>query len=1178
MSRLSNPFSTGGGGLHFEAQVQASFVALMLSGGFAPSLPPGWPIFEIKLQGKIDGYDTDDLIVYVENKDSGEQRKLIGQVKYTISITKGDAVFGEVIQSAWNDFNDPVTFSKNKDLIALITGPLNGVDAKNVPWLLNQARHTKNSDEFLRNVKQSNFSPSKSVDKLEAIKHHLRAANNGVNVSEGDLYSFLQHFHLLGYDLGGEAGVIISLLHSHISQFHPQYPHWLWSRLVDIVQSWNQDAGTITRNNLPEDVIDAFKQKVVSEVPERLMASREIHKTNWDQHPDASYIALATLIGSWSEKQECDVRTLTTLLGLEYDEWIQKAREILHQPGSPLSLKNGVWTVIKRSELWRQLGSRVLDQNLNAFKELAVFILKESDPAFELPSDERYTARIHGKVPNYSSAIRQGVAEGIAILGALPEYCSNCSQGNAETTAVLAIREIFDGADWQLWGSLNNLLPSLAEAAPREFLEAVEKALRMEPSPFDELFAQEDDSINGSNYMTGLLWALEGLAWEERYLVPVCDRLAELANHDPGGQWTNRPGNSLTDILLPWMPHTLASIEKRKVAVQTVLSEWPDVGWNLLLSLLPNQHQTTSGTHRPKWRETIPDDWERGVTTNEYWQQASTYAELVVSAAGQNVGKLSDLIDRFDSLTKPAFDRLIETLSSDVIRSLSEEQKQSLWRRLSKFTRKHRRHADARWALPDELITSIEVAMKGLAPTDPFLFYAELFSGRDFDLYEESGNWKEQRIKLEERRTSAVKKIVEQHGIDGAIRFAESVTASRDVGTALATIAAPEIGKMLLPDFLDSDKEKHLDLVSAFIWRRRHDEGWGWCDGIDRTGWNYRQIGQFLACLPFTRDAWERAGQWLDQHEREYWTRASAFPYEAEENLSFAIDKLLEYGRPHAAINCLETMRHSKIAIDPQQCVNALLGALKTSERNHAMDSYHIVELIKHLQSNSATSDDDLFRVEWAYLPLLNQLDGNKPVFLHQKLANDPDFFCEVLQLIYRSNKDGDKTEELSEEQKIIATNAYRLLSEWSRPPGIRDDGTFDSEHFKRWLERVKEVCIESGHLEVAFINIGEALIYAPAEEDGLWINKTVAGALNDRYSKEMREGFRTALYNSRGVHNVDPSGKPEMDLAERYEIKAEEVENAGFHRLAISLRSLSESYRREAERIRSEFGNLESN
>ncbi|MGO3243338.1 MAG: hypothetical protein ACTIKU_08660, partial [Halomonas sp.] len=291
----------------------------------------------------------------------------------------------------------------------------------------------------------------------------------------------------------------------------------------------------------------------------------------------------------------------------------------------------------------------------------------------------------------------------------------------------------------------------------------------------------------------------------------------------------------------------------------------------------------------------------------------------------------------------------------------------------------------------------------------------------------------------------------------------------------------------------------------------------------------------------------------------------------------FAIEKLLEYGRPHAAITCLERMLHSKRAIDPQQCVRALLGALKSSEPNHAMDSYHMVQLIKHLQSDSAVSDDDLFRVEWAYLPLLNQLDGNKPVYLQRKLANEPNFFCEVIQLIYLSDKQGDKAGEPSEEQRAIATNAHRLLREWTRPPGLKDDGTFDSEHFKGWLQRVREVCTESGHLNAALLNIGKTLIYSPPDVDGLWINRAVADALNNRYSEEMRDGFRTALYNSRGVHTVDPSGKPERNLAEKYEKRAEEAENAGFHRLAVTLRGLSEGYIKEAERVRSDFGKDEN-
>jgi hypothetical protein len=62
-------------------------------------------------------------------------------------------------------------------------------------------------------------------------------------------------------------------------------------------------------------------------------------------------------------------------------------------------------------------------------------------------------------------------------------------------------------ADWVLWGSLNRLLPTLAEAAPGNFLDAVEKAMRLTPCPFDELFSQEVTASIGDNYLTGLLWA-----------------------------------------------------------------------------------------------------------------------------------------------------------------------------------------------------------------------------------------------------------------------------------------------------------------------------------------------------------------------------------------------------------------------------------------------------------------------------------------------------------------------------------------------------------------------------------------------------------------------------------------------------------------------------------------------
>ncbi|GAB6174190.1 hypothetical protein JCM15765_36680 [Paradesulfitobacterium aromaticivorans] len=43
-----------------------------------------------------------------------------------------------------------------------------------------------------------------------------------------------------------------------------------------------------------------------------------------------------------------------------------------------------------------------------------------------------------------------------------------------------------------------------------------------------------------------------------------------------------------------------------------------------------------------------------------------------------------------------------------------------------------------------------------------------------------------------------------------------------------------------------------------------------------------------------------------------------------------------------------------------------------------------------------------------------------------------------------------------------------------------------------------------------------------------------------------MRSGFRLGVFNSRGVHWIEPTGSPERELTAKYRQRAEEVENAG--------------------------------
>jgi energy-coupling factor transporter ATP-binding protein EcfA2 len=256
----SNPYSTGGGGGNFESRVQAAFTVLMLTGRIVPCLP-SWHVSKLKLQGRYEGFNTDDFIVYAEDPKTHREAKLLAQIKHSISISEGNEIFKDVIQAAWNDFNNKDIFKEETDVIALITGPLSALDINNTRIILEWARHALDEKEFLHKVNLSKFSNETKKSKLKVFQTNLRKANDGVKVSDEETWRFLKSFHLIGYDLDTEAGSTFSLLQSLLSQNTTGNPVNLWSRIVDYIQTSNQNAGTITLGNIPHDILEHFKIK-----------------------------------------------------------------------------------------------------------------------------------------------------------------------------------------------------------------------------------------------------------------------------------------------------------------------------------------------------------------------------------------------------------------------------------------------------------------------------------------------------------------------------------------------------------------------------------------------------------------------------------------------------------------------------------------------------------------------------------------------------------------------------------------------------------------------------------------------------------------------------------------------------------------------------------------------------
>lgn len=882
---------------------------------------------------------------------------------------------------------------------------------------------------------------------------------------------------------------------------------------------------------------------------------------------NARALSQAGLLGRWNGSNPADRVIVENIIKNSYGEWIEIVRPETLRLDTPLIQQNENWKMISRGEAWSALGPRLFNEDLDRFQNAALTVLGERDPRFELPKEERFAASIHGKVMKHSESLRKGMAETLALLGSRSDALSSCSQGKSELVATLTVRALLKNADWVVWATLGSHLPMLAEATPDEFLDAVENAL-LDPvqSPFNTLFAQEGSGVLGGwNYTSGLLWALETLAWHTDYLVRVTMLLGELAAIDPGGTWANRPANSLIDIFLPWHPQTCANIQKRKEAVELLIQEQPSVAWKLLQSLLPNMHGFTSGCCKPSWRNFIPHGWSEGVTNREYWDQVSGYAELAVKMAATDILKLAELIDHLPDLPPPAYSSVLKHLSTDLVLNLTESDRLPLWEALVDLVAKHRKFADAKWAMPIEMLTKIEETAVKMTPKSASLIHRRLFSDRDFDLFDEKGDYEQQQRNLNLKRQEALKDIMKESKIAGVLDFAQQVTSPEKVGHALGCIAEETVDILLLPGYLEKDDRVSKSFIGNFVWGRFWTKSWAWVDDMIKNVWTVQQKATFLSLLPFVQDTWSRAEKILDKDEVIYWKKANVNPWGKQEHLLDAVDKLLRYGRPRSALACLNRLIHDKFAFPPHLAARALMDTLTIEESQGALDRHDIIELIKWLQDNPGADPTALFKIEWNYLPLLDHEHGGVPKTLEFRLASDPAFFCEVVAIIFRSDKD-ERKEQPAEEQRNIAQNAYRLLRAWKTVPGTSSSGFFDGKAFVQWVTEVKKLATASGHFDVAMSQIGQVLPYSPPDQNGLWIHHSVAEILNNKDADRMRSGFTMELFNMRGMHGFS-AGKEEREIAKRNREKAEALEHHKYHRFATEMRKFAENYEREADR-----------
>ena len=117
-------------------------------------------------------------------------------------------------------------------------------------------------------------------------------------------------------------------------------------------------------------------------------------------------------------------------------------------------------------------------------------------------------------------------------------------------------------------------------------------------------------------------------------------------------------------------------------------------------------------------------------------------------------------------------------------------------------------------------------------------------------------------------------------------------------------------------------------------------------------------------------------------------------------------------------------------------------------------------------------------QLEWQFIALFDRRE-HRPHFLQRELAARPEFFLEVLSLVYRG--EGEEPRKLSPEDELRARHAYRLLNAWRTAPGTTEDGRIDAPALLEWVRSARRLSSSVNRGAIGDQVIGQVLSGAGA-------------------------------------------------------------------------------------------------
>ena len=862
----------------------------------------------------------------------------------------------------------------------------------------------------------------------------------------------------------------------------------------------------------------------------------------------ATTLVPMVFVGVWQTRSEADLEIISLLGNRDYKEIERSVAPLLDSDDAPLWSRGQYCGVVSKIDALFAIRKHVTANDLREFMELAEYVLSEVDPARDLPEDKRWAASVYGKVRDHSDALRESISETLVILSVHGDDLFRDRYGFSVKDCISSlVHRLLTPLTLDKLYSQKDDLPGYAEAAPEVFLRVIEDDLKRDEPVILGTLEPADAGPFSSPSRTGLLWALECLAW--RNLLRVSLLLAQMSRVEISDNWANKPINSLLSIYRSWMPQTAASLEERIASLELLANRFPDIGWKICMAQLVTGSQTSDPCYSPRWRTDASGAGQPVKTQSELNEFIAKALQLVLNWPKHDGQTLQDLVERIQIVPEDAQSKIWELIEIWADSESDDAAKAKLAEAIRRFafTRRGKSHD-----LDDAIKYRARSACSRLESVDPIIRHAWLFANDWIELSAEElededidAAYTRHEEKIERFRTEAMLEIWEANGFDGAKQLLFGGGVAYLVGKFLSRIVegAPERAEILRKSLVaNGDHVRELDgLMQGFLGQIKQDaRAQVISDVVADT--NSEQSARLFRCAPIRKETWRLMDDYGNATVGQYWQEVIPYPerYSREEAIEL-IDRLLDAQRPRAAFNAVK-IDWSRIETSR---LNRLLLAVATVDEEpegyYQISPYYISKALKSLDGRAGVSVEEMAQLEFLYITALDHREH--PISnIERQVGRSPIMFVQLLALIIKRDDGGQdpagwKVKDSQRELKVSA--GIRILEKIKLTPDPGPNGSVDADALYAWINEARQLCAEYGRSEIGDQYIGQLLSREKPDDGDVWPSVPVCEAMERVASSEIGLGFSIGVQNAVGAQIRGKGGTQERERAEKFRIRA---------------------------------------